>query len=347
MVYVDGVSLDEYKKVVDKFNEKIDKQAEKSMFNENVLLSMNAVKENGNYECLLTYVGKDYKLREEKFPFSCTEDIAKKFQDGNFYCVESGYGSYHDKDAGVAVVSDNSFTSLYSLTTDIGTCAFDESVDDCQKLYDKYSLLNKTISYVDYRRIIRECPEAADYLKDAPEKFMDSLVEEYKPSIDLVYNERNWREDYCVVIESGTTYEFSLEYDRQIGKMKYSHDSVEKDEKGEPVYDRKIVENLDGLVHLDGNANKENNGIMYTGYLSNFLVAKDLQAAVSFMDSRKDVDSLFGNCDALYDVCRSGMKSLGIEYKPGLSCYRDDMSVEIKLPEKQKSNELGNDKSVG
>ncbi len=293
----------------------------------NVLIFLDAVKEDGAVTMTASYVDKRDEYRKEKFEASGIEDVVEKFKEMDMWLADGTPVKFQDKDKNASVLYMVSEVDMPQFVWYAGKCVYNDGY---------------------------EWPGAGQGLSgsfvydvDCPEANKDHVVRALSDVGLLTYEHKSHISFACDSDDSNDTFRVSYGIgDGNICKFSYYNEPGAGDilyyskETGEKYL------NLDGLVDLNGILDKKDTGIVYDNFKYGFsdqtdytyVFADSLSSMNNFLDEHDKLAGLNVYTEALQDFCKSGMRSLDIPFEEKLK--DNDASVKLTLQEKDKLDRL-------
>ena len=318
---IDGVPLEVYAKVAEDFNETFADKVKKSKFNEKFLIGLEVVKDKGVHSAKAVYIGKDENLHNETFTFNTPKELVDHIVKENYYGEENMAKSYTDRDLGIISVMCSNASSFRNNIAIIGRLAFNN--EETTKLCEEAKINDRNVNQVDSMKMFGACEAGIRYIDFYDENKEEDMKKELNPTVEIAYNERNWREDFCV--RTGQEWhEFSYSFERKNNKDKlyYTSPALEEDEK---------TENLD-FINFKDNIDKKNTSVMFDDNRSEIIFAKNLKAMAIYMDTHTKTYQL-GHYEVVSNICKAGAKALNLDdkEKTNLRANTKEISMENTL----------------
>ena len=319
-ISIDGVPLDVYAKVAEEHKETLKDKVKKSIFNEKFLIGLEVVKDKGVHSAKAVYIGKDENLHNETFTFNTPKELVDHIVKENYYGEENMAKSYTDRDLGITSVMCSNASSFRNNIAIIGRLAFNN--EETTKLCEEAKINDRNVNQVDSMKMFWACEAGIRYIDFYDEDKEENMKKELNPTVEIVYNERNWREDFCV--RTGQEwYEFSYSFERENSKDKLYYTS--------PALEDEKTDNLD-FINFKDNIDKKNTAVMFDDNRSEIIFAKDLKAMATFIDNHTR-SYQHGQYEVVSEICKAGAKALSLEdkEKTNLRANTKEISVENTL----------------
>lgn len=295
---IDGVPLDNYKKIAEKFYNKLQQEADKSKFCEKLLIGLEVVKDKGIHSAKAVYIGKDSELHNETFTFTTPKEYVDHIINSNYFGDTYMAKSYTDRDLGVFTVLASNGVSFRANVAKMGRLAFNNK--EVSDLCEQFKLADYHISMADSKHMYDMCEQANNYIDDFEKRKTNELNDEIKPAVDLVYNERNWNED------------FGIRMNREYAEFSYSFEDDDKLYLSSDSLDIEKTTSFD-FLNLKENLDKKNTAVMFGNNQYEVLFAKSLPAMSAFLEAHTDT-YYTGEYEVVNQLCKAGTKAL--ELKP-------------------------------
>ena len=307
MTYIDGVPLSEFEALGNEMRDRLNKQAENSDFNENLLLGMHVVHEDGNTEFSFDYVGKDNRLHREFVPSVVSgKDIFDEMKKRDMFCSPYTLSGivYEDRDNGFTVGMSDYCGGVksgyhFKLMDDLVYASTGvKSELNTESLYSEY-FHDHFADYVDTRHMIMGHEADIDSLSDEYLEILGESVRSFGDNhVDFSYTERNWFSDFRISITNNgnSSYvEMDGSYDKDTNEVNLSFDTFYKDhlERKNPYLTKEEMELPVSIHDTDS---------------SPVLHAKSGAVMFNFLDKMNKVDSIVFN-SFTYDSFRTYINS--------------------------------------
>ena len=195
MKYIDGVPMESIAALGKKAYDRWSREAEKSDFKDDTIVFLEVVKDKNKVNADYWYTDSDFELHRVGIKLDSMSDLIKPLQEKKHFKQLNIH--FSDKDTGVEMYFDPDF-SLHNTAFDcLEAASFNRVLSD--KEFDNFETVldENKINLIEEVKIKNNCPVLSSFLKNKKEGYMSRFK---LADMDFVYNERNWRTDFCVSV---------------------------------------------------------------------------------------------------------------------------------------------------
>ena len=197
-IYIDGTPLETFQAMAKDFHDSLKREADKSLFQENLLVAFNGTRTSDGATLTLFYVDGGTELLSDSFVVKSIDDIFDKIQANKLYICTEIYSSclIEDMVDNVKFFYEKDSYILANFLRDFCCLVAGKNIDE--EVHKKFYAYKKAHSanWADGVHVSENASVALKAHDENLEKSFREFVGEN--GINFVYNERNWCSDVSI-----------------------------------------------------------------------------------------------------------------------------------------------------